>query len=283
MVYSEKAAKWVLSFPLLLFWVVMVVFPAGYAIYLSLHDVSMGQGMSSFSGFGNYLEILRDADFWHSIGFTLEFALITTVLELVFGFLLALLFNRSFPGKRPLLSMVLLPIMVAPSLMGIMFRLILNENNGVATYFLSLLHIQVNLFDPDLVVPLMIVLDIMQWVPFTFLIIYSGLQGVDPGLYEAASVDGASYWRTVLQIILPVIAPIFFIAAFLRGIDAFRTFDVIYVLTNGGPGNITKTASIYIYEAAFKSGQIGQAASASVIVAVFLLLLIPFFVKRLSK
>lgn len=93
------------------------------------------RGCPLFSGFGNYLEILRDADFWHSIGFTLEFALITTVLELVFGFLLALLFNRSFPGKRPLLSMVLLPIMVAPSLMGIMFRLILNENNGVATYF----------------------------------------------------------------------------------------------------------------------------------------------------
>jgi multiple sugar transport system permease protein len=280
---SEKAAKWVLAAPLLLFFLLMVVFPASYAMYLSFHDISLGQESADFSGFGNYLEILKDENFWHSIWFTLKFAVTVTVAELILGFLLALLFNRSFPGKKALLSMVLLPIMVAPSLMGIMFRLILNENNGVATYLLSKLHLEVNLFDPDVVVPLLMILDVIQWVPFTFLILYSGLQAVDRGLYEAASVDGASYWRTILQIILPVIAPIFLIAAFLRGIDAFRTFDVIYVLTNGGPGNVSKTASIYIYETAFKSGNIGLAAASSVIIALFLLLLIPFFMKRLNK
>ncbi|HUC92708.1 MAG TPA: sugar ABC transporter permease [Paenibacillus sp.] len=283
MLSSDKAAKWILAAPLLLFFLLMVLFPTGYAIYLSVHNVSLGQETPDFSGLANYLDILKDRDFWHSIGFTLKFALTVTAVELVFGFLLALLFNRAFPGKRILLSTVLLPIMVAPSLMGIMFRLILNENNGVATYFLSRLGLEVNLFDPDIVVRLLMILDVIQWVPFTFLILYSGLQSVDRGLSEAAAVDGASYWRTTLQIILPVIAPIFFIAAFLRGIDAFRTFDVIYVLTNGGPGNVSKTASIYIYETAFKSGNIGTAAASSVIIALILLMLIPFFIRRLGK
>lgn len=280
---SEKAAKWVLAAPLLLFFLLMVLFPAGYAVYLSLHNVSLGQESSGFKGFFNYAKVLQDGQFWHSIGFTLRFAVTVTVVELLLGFLLALLFNRAFPGKRVLLSTVLLPIMVAPSLMGIMFRLILNENNGAATYFLSQMHLEVNLFDPGVVVPLLMVLDVIQWVPFTFLILYSGLQSLDRGLYEAAAVDGASYWRTTLQIVLPAIAPIFFIAAFLRGIDAFRTFDVIYVLTNGGPGNVSKTASIYIYETAFKSGDIGGAAASSIVIALILLLLIPLFIRRLGR
>lgn len=283
MLQSERTAKWILASPLLLFWLLMVLFPAAYAIYLSLHNVSLGIHATSFAGVDNFLKVQKNGDFWHSFGFTLKFAVITTVIELALGFLLALLFDRTFPGKRMLLSTVLLPIMVAPSLMGLMFRLLLNENNGLATYFLGKLNLQVNLFDPGAVVPLLIVLDIVQWVPFTFLILYSGLQGVDRGLYEAAAMDGASYWRTVLRIILPVIAPIFAIAAFLRGIDAFRTFDVIYVLTNGGPGNVSKTLSIFIYQAAFKTGDIGQAAASSLIVAVFMLLLIPFFIKKIVK
>jgi multiple sugar transport system permease protein len=280
---SEKVAKWVLASPLLLFIVLMVVFPAAYAILLSFQDVSLSKGQVTFRGFGNYMEVLKQHDFWHTILFTLKFTVITTTFELILGFLLALLFDRPLPGKRFLLSVVLLPIMVAPSLMGIMFRLILNENNGIATYFLNKLHLQINLFDPSMVVPLLIILDIMQWVPFTFLILYSGLQGVDRGLYEAASVDGASYWRTIFQLIFPVIRPIFFIAAFLRGIDSFRTFDVIYVLTNGGPGNASKTASIYIYQTAFKAGNIGLAAASSVIIAILLMSTIPFFVKKLVR
>lgn len=283
MLSSDKAAKWILSAPLLLFYVLMVLFPAGYAVYLSVHDISLGRTTSDFNGLANYWKILRDGNFWHSIGFTLKYTVIVTAAELVLGCLLALLFDRAFPGKRVLLSAVLLPIMVAPSLMGVMYRLLLNEHNGVATYVFSKLGLEINLFDPDVVVPLLIVLDVIQWVPFTFLIMYSGLQSVDKGLAEAAAVDGASYARTMLQIILPVITPIIFIAAFLRGIDAFRTFDVIYVLTNGGPGNVSKTASIFIYEMAFKSGNIGTAAASSVIIALFLLALIPFFIRRLGN
>lgn len=157
----------------------------------------------------------------------------------------------------------------------------LNENIGTVPYFLSFLGFQINLFDPDVVFPLLIVLDVIQWTPFAFLILYAGLQNVPGDLYEAAAVDGASYWRTVRSIVIPLLAPIFFIAAFLRGIDAFRTFDVIYVLTGGGPGNATTTASIYIYKLGFEQGNIGLSAAASFIVVILLLPVMPFVIRRI--
>ncbi|WP_312470337.1 sugar ABC transporter permease [Neobacillus sp.] len=282
MYQNEKWAKWVLASPLLLFLLVLVVFPAFYGIYTSTQNMTLGLPDSTFVGIDNYLKVLKDDTFWQSMWFTVRFTVMTTLVELILGFGLALLFDRIFPGKRLLLSFILIPIMVAPSLMGIMLRLILNENIGVATYFFSKIGLDINLFDPSTIVPLLVVLDIIQWVPFTFLILYSGLQTVDHGLYEAAAIDGASYWKTIRKVIIPVVSPILFIASFLRGIDAFRTFDVIYVLTNGGPGNSTTTASIFIYKTAFKDGNIGEASAASMLIALMLLVLLSFLLKRIG-
>src|SRR5699024_10207176 len=111
----------------------------------------------------------------------------------------------------------------------------------------------------------------------------SALQGMDNSLYEAASVDGASKWKQVIYITIPSILPIAFIISFLRGIDAFRTFDVIYVLTSGGPGTVTTTISIYLYKLGFKDGSFSLAASSSIIVVMLLMLVMPFFVKKLIR
>lgn len=279
----EKSAKWVLASPLIIFLVLLVLFPAAYGIWMSLQDITVQSKGSQFIGLANYAEVLQNGHFWSSLWFTARFTLATTLIELVLGFALALLFNRYFPGKRLLLSVVLLPIMIAPSLMGVMFRLMLNENIGTVHGLLSLVNIKVNLFDPHNIVPLLILLDVIQWVPFTFLILYAGLQSVDKNLYEAAAVDGASRWQIVWKIIIPVMAPIIFIAVFLRGIDAFRTFDVIYVLTNGGPGNVSTTISIFIYKTAFTEGNISIASAASIVIAVMLLFILPFFIKKLLR
>lgn len=279
----EKSAKWVLASPLIIFLVLLVLFPAAYGIWMSLQDITVQSKGSQFIGLTNYAEVLQNGHFWSSLWFTARFTLATTLIELVLGFALALLFNRYFPGKRLLLSVVLLPIMIAPSLMGVMFRLMLNENIGTVHGLLSLVNIKVNLFDPHNIVPLLILLDVIQWVPFTFLILYAGLQSVDKNLYEAAAVDGASRWQIVWKIIIPVMAPIIFIAVFLRGIDAFRTFDVIYVLTNGGPGNVSTTISIFIYKTAFTEGNISIASAASIVIAVMLLFILPFFIKKLLR
>src|SRR5699024_2026057 len=133
------------------------------------------------------------------------------------------------------------------------------------------------------VVPLLIALDTIQWTPFIFLIIYSGLQGMDYSLIEAAAIDGASKWRQVLTITIPILSPIIMIAGFLRGIDAFRTFDVIYVLTGGGPGNTTTSVSIFLYKLAFNQGEYGLSAAASILIIIILMLVLPFFIKRIIK
>lgn len=283
MFQSERSARWILSLPLIIFIILLVGFPAVYAIFISFHNDSLSGGTSSIIGLSNFFEVLGDKQFWTSLLFSSKFTLLTTSTELVFGFGLALLFNRHFPGKKMLLSILLLPIMVAPSLMGIMYRLLLNENIGIVTYFFSLFNLKISLFNADSIVPLLILLDAVQWTPFIFLILYSGLQGIDKGYYEAARMDGASGWNITIKIVIPMLLPIIFIVGFLRGIDAFRTFDVVYVLTSGGPGITTTTVSIYLYKLAFKQGAFGLSAAASLLIVGILFIIMPFFNKRVIK
>jgi len=126
-------------------------------------------------------------------------------------------------------------------------------------------------------------LDVLQWTPFMFLILYSGLQSISQELYEAARVDGASYWQIVRRVTLPMLAPIILIAIFLRGIDAFRTFDVIYVLTGGGPGDLTTSLSVYIYKMGFVNGNTSQSAATSIIISLILLPFLPFLIRRILR
>lgn len=281
---SEKFTKWIFNLPLIIFVLVLVLFPAIYATTISFQDLSLSSdGTASFKGLENYKDVFQDKTFWSSLFFSLRYTFISLAFQMILGFALALLFNRYIPGKRFLLSLVLLPIMVAPSLMGIMYRLLLNENIGIVPYLLSLLNLDVNLFDTGSVVSLLIILDTFQWTPFVFLIIYSGLQGVDNSLYEAASIDGATKWRQTLSITIPTLLPIITIVGFLRGIDAFRTFDVIYVLTSGGPGTKTTSVSIYLYKLAFKQGEYGLSAAASIAIIGILVFVLPFFVKRIIR
>jgi multiple sugar transport system permease protein len=271
----------ILGAPLLAFLVLLVVAPLAYGVWTSLTRRTLTGVGAPFAGLANYTAVLEDSTFWHSLAFTAVFTVAVVVIEVPLGFGLALLVNRSFPGRRVLFTALLLPIMIAPSLLGVMFRLLLNGDIGALPALLGKLGVSVSLFDPSSVVPLLIVLDVLQWTPFTFLILYAGLQGVPADLYEAAAVDGASYLRTVRSIVVPVMAPVVASALFLRSIDAFRTFDVIYVLTGGGPGTSTTTVSIYIYKKAFTNGDFGAASAASVLLLLLLVGLVPVVVRRI--
>jgi multiple sugar transport system permease protein len=143
--------------------------------------------------------------------------------------------------------------------------------------------IRVSLFAPGSVQIVLMAIDILQWTPFVFLVVYSGLQTVPNDLYEAADVDGATYARIVRSIVLPLVQPIIVVAVFIRAINAFRTFDVIYVLTGGGPGALTTTTSIYVYQQAFTNGQFGVGAAASILMAGILLPFLPLVVPRLVQ
>ncbi|GAA2030958.1 sugar ABC transporter permease [Terrabacter terrae] len=275
------AAKWVLGSPLILFTAIFVAYPVYQGIQTGFFGLSLQDPAVPFTGLSNFTEVLTDPGFLAAARFTVLFALAVTVLETVLGFGLALLMNRQFPGKRVFFTMLLVPIMIAPALMGVMFRLLLNGDIGLVPALLHGVGVDVSLFAPDTVVPLLVLLDILQWTPFTFLIIYAGLQSFPTDVLEAAQIDGAGWWRTLGSVILPIMRPIIFAAVFLRLIDAIRTFDVIYVLTAGGPGTKTTTMSIYIYKTAFESGQFGLAAAASTIVMIALVPFVPLLVKRI--
>lgn len=272
-----------LGSPLVVFTAVFVVWPLFQGVQTAFYGLTLQGPTTPFVGLHNFARVLTDPGFGRAALFTVLFALVVTVLETVLGFGLALLVNRAFPGKKVLFTLLLVPIMIAPALLGIMFRLLLNGDIGAVPAVLRTVGIEVSLFDPSAVVPLLVVLDVLQWTPFTFLIIYAGLQSFPTEVLEAAQVDGADRVRTLVSIVLPIMQPIIFAAVFLRLIDAIRTFDVIYVLTAGGPGTSTTTMSIYIYKLAFESGNFGFAAAASTLVMIILLPVVPVLVKRIVK
>lgn len=279
----ERRAKWVLGAPLILFALVFVAWPVYQGVQTGFYSFTLQNPEVAFLGLRNFAEVLRDEGFHDAARFTVLFAIGVTLLETILGVALALLANREFPGKRALFTMLLVPIMIAPALLGIMFRLILNGDIGLLPELLGRWGLEVTLFAPDTVIPLLVVLDVLQWTPFIFLVVYAGLQSFPTDVLEAAQMDGAGRVRTFAAIVLPLLAPVIAAAVFLRLIDAIRTFDVIYVLTAGGPGNSTTTLSIFIYKTAFEAGQFGLAAAASTIVLIVLLPAVPVLVRRIIQ
>ncbi|AMB57999.1 carbohydrate ABC transporter permease [Microterricola viridarii] len=272
-----------LSLPLILFALVFVAYPLISGGATAFQSKTLLNPDAAFNGIDNFIALFKNEAFAKAAGFTVLFSAVVVCLEMVLGFGLALLMNRAFPGKKLFFTLILLPIMVAPALLGIMFRLLLNGDIGAIPALLDTMGMSVSLFSPDSVIPLLIVLDVLQWTPFTFLIIYAGLQSFPKELLEASAMDGAGFFRSLWLIIVPVLKPVLFAAFFLRAIDALRTFDVIYVLTAGGPGTSTTTLSIYIYKAAFEAGDFGKAAAASLVVLICLLPFIPAIVKRIAS
>ncbi|MBK7722118.1 MAG: sugar ABC transporter permease [Austwickia sp.] len=280
---QNRSAKWVLGSPLILFTAVFVIYPVYQGVQTGLYNLSLQNPDPVFVGTQNFTRLFATRGFVDAAAFTGAFAVTVTILETVLGLGLALLVNRQFPGKRLFFTLLLIPIMVAPALLGIMFRLLLNGDIGLAPALLRQVGLDVSLFAPDTVIPLLVVLDVLQWTPFTFLVIYAGLQSFPADVLEAALIDGAGRLRTLVSVVLPILTPVIVAAVFLRLIDAIRTFDVIYVLTAGGPGTRTTTLSIHIYKVAFEAGNFSLAAAASTVVMLVLLPVVPLLVRRIAR
>lgn len=278
----DRVAAFVLAAPLLIFLAVLVVWPIYLGIKTSLSRDLLSEFEVTSAGFDNFKTILAAPDFWNALRFTILFAIVVTIIEGLLGFALALVFDRKFPGKRTLFSMVLIPIMIAPSLMAVMYRLILNENIGIIPGFLQKFGLDISIFDQRYVFFTLVSLDAIQYTSFAFLLSYAALQNIPQEIYESASIDGARYRQVVWRITLPILKPALAIIAMLRLIDSFRTFDTIYILTGGGPGTSTQSIGIYIYKTAFITGDFGLASAASVALVILLAPLMPKIIKQFS-
>jgi multiple sugar transport system permease protein len=266
---------WLLLAPLLLFLLLWLGFPFLTDVVYSLSDVSFQTLRNpSFIGLGNFVAAATDAAFWRAMGFSLRFALLSTACQLLLGLTLALALNPILARHRALMALILLPLMIAPALMGIMYRLMLNEFVGVVPLYLEMLGLTPNLLGPGWVLTTVVIIDVLQWTPFTLLLLLTARQTIPGELYDAARTDGASAWQTLRRVTLPLLTPALAIAGFIRFIDSFRVFDHIYVLTGGGPGDQTTSISIYIYKSFFQKQELGTAVAASMLLLVMSLALL---------
>ena len=257
----------VLTAPLVLFLLLFLGFPAAVNLVYSVSDVSFQTLRAPrLTGFGNYLAVLSDPAFWRAVGFSLRFALSTALIECGVGLFLAVFLSPLLAGRSFLVAGLMLPLMVAPALVGLMYRLVLHEFVGpVPYYLLEWTGDSPAFLAPDMAFRTLLVVECLQWTPFAFLLFHVAYRAVAGDIREAAMMDGASAWQRLRHIDLPLMLPTLAVAFFIRFIDGVRVFDNVYVLTGSGAGGTTQSLSIYIYETFFRQAAIGRAVAASAI------------------
>jgi multiple sugar transport system permease protein len=251
-----------LSAPAVAFTVGMIAFPFAYTIWLSFQSFS-STGKQSFAGLANYAKLVTDNEFWHGLWVTIALYVLSLVLQLVLAVWLALvLFHaKRLPGI--VRSLFISPFMMPPVVAGMMWLVILDPSLGAANYILTSLGLPPSdwLASPTWVIPTVALIDTWQWTPYVALIVLGGLQSLPPSVYEAAQIDGASALRTFRRITLPLLLPTIVTATILRSVDLLRFFDIIYITTQGGPGNASNTLNIYGFRVGFEFFNIGYASA----------------------
>jgi len=235
----------------------------------------------NFVGFDNFRRLMRDDPiFWESFGTTITFVIGVVTIEFILGFALALLLFHQVERRRLLVTLILIPMMLAPVAVGFMWKLMLQGDFGFLSHYLAILGFTMRpLGDPDFALPAIMVIDIWEWTPFVTLVMLAGLLSLPREPYEAAVMDGAGRLRIFFDVTLPLLRPIIALALLLRGIDAFKEFDKVFVLTGGGPGTATELLSIYAYRVNFRDWDLGYGAVCSFIIYLVVLILCSIFYK----
>ncbi|WP_136444070.1 carbohydrate ABC transporter permease [Pacificoceanicola onchidii] len=254
-----------------------LVYPVIQAFYLSFYDWKIGTDFQDapYVGLRHFTRMLTDENVWESIWVTLRFGFWTISIEMFLGVSLALLLEKPIRGASVFRTIFILPLMVSPVVVGLIWRYLFDARIGWINYYLGLIGIepQVWLGDADLAFFAIVFTDIWQWTPFIFIIVIAGLQALPSEVLEASKIDGANWWQHILFVKLPMIRSILMIALLMRLIDVFRALEVMYILTGGGPGRSTELLSLHIYNRAFDTQQLGYASAISVLLIVIVTLL----------
>ena len=271
--------------------VVLLVFiagPIGQSMTLSFHRIIVGlpQLKTPFVGMDNYQELLGDPVARHSFWITAIFVAATTFFELVIGLLLALLIHHRFPGRGALRACVLIPWAIPTVVSAQMWRFLFNDAYGMINYAVfgaETTHYVPWLAMPPTALSAIIVADIWKTSSFAALLILAGLQVIPEDLYQAAKVDGAGAWRCFWHITWPLIRPALLVALLFRTIDAFRVFDLAFVMTQGGPADATNVLQLYGYKKMFVEGWMGYGSAISVCIFVIVLILAVIYVRMVGR
>jgi multiple sugar transport system permease protein len=274
--------------PAVLVLLVFIAAPIANSIVLSFHRIVVGlpQLQKPFIGLENYQELLRDPVARHSFWITVVFVSITTFCEVFLGLLLALLINHRFPGRGSLRACVLVPWAIPTVVSAQMWRFLFNDSYGLINYTIfgnEVSHYVAWLAKPGTALFAIILADVWKTTSFAALLLLAGLQVIPDELYEAAKVDGAGTWKRFRHITWPLIRPALLVALLFRTIDAFRVFDLAFVMTQGGPADATNVLQLYGYKKMFIEGWMGYGSAISVGVFLIILILAVMYVRMVGR
>lgn len=273
--YADRNIHWLFPLPAILFVALLMVFPVLYTAYVSFTSWTLTSGMpATFVGLDSYARVLTEPRFLQALWRTVAFTAAAVAIEGVLGVATALLLNRAFVGRNVARLLLLLPLVATPVAVGIVFNLFYDPTIGLANFVLQSLGLPASgwVSESDTVLMSLVLVDVWQWTPMITLIVLAGLAALSDEPAEAARIDGASEWQIIRLVTIPMVMPVILTAVILRLIDALKTFDIIFAMTQGGPGYASETLNIIGYKYSFEYFRMGQAAV--ILVVLFLVVLL---------
>ena len=252
----------------------IVIIPIVFNLYLAFTKWTIGLGQPRFIGLGNFIELLSDERVLNGVKVMIYFSGLSLSLELVLGLLIAVYFNRQFKGSEVVQAIYILPFAATPVAVALIWRIMLNPEIGVLNYLLQSVGLPGSLWvsSPKTVIPALVMVDVWKWTPMITLIVLAGLKSLPHEPYEAAQIDGANALQIFWYITLPLIRPVLIAALMLRSLDNLKEFDMIYTITQGGPGIASETLYLYSYNVGFSFFKAGYGSA--LMVVVFLIVLV---------
>ena len=277
---SDVAIRNLFIIPTIIFLIVFNIFPLIYSLGYSFTDFRASSNQpAEFIGLQNYRELLGDAHIWNNFSVTAKYVLVSVGGQVLVGFGVALLLNRKIPGKGLLTTLLLLPMMMSMAVVGLFWQLLYSPSWGIINYILHLDDFSW-LSNPDVALYAVALTDIWMWSPFVMLLCLAGLSAIPQHLYEAAAIDRASRWYTFTRITLPLVSPLLLIAIIFRTMEAFKTFDLAFIMTSL---DSTELIAIRLYKLAFQEWQTGKSCALAYIVLIMVLAITNIYVKYLNQ
>ncbi len=287
---SDRAIAWVFVGPTIVLLLLINIFPLIWTIRLSFTNYRANRPNADvkFIGLRNYERILTDSDIWQTMQATAHFLCWTLLLQVILGFALAWLINKKFKGNDLWTTIIVLPMMLSPAVVGNFWTFLYQPQIGLFNYIISFLTgVDPSSFtmigEVSLAPWAIVIVDTWMWTPFVMLICLAGLRSIPDYIYEAAECDRASKWRQFWTITIPMVLPFLMLAVLFRGIENFKMFDLVVLLTGGGPGSTTELTSINLKREAFEKWRTGYASAYAVILFVTIFGLASIYVKALNK
>jgi multiple sugar transport system permease protein len=251
----------------------VILFPWIFTLFMSVHDWHIG-GDRTFIGLHNYHRMLTDERFGWAVLRTLYFTALSTILPVILGVTAAVVFHRNFPGRGLARTLFIMPMMATPVAIALVWTMMFHPQLGVLNYLLTSMGLPPSawVYESGTVIPTLVMVETWQWTPLVMLIVLGGLASLPTDPYEAAVLDGANLWQVFYHVTLPLVWPFIMVAAVIRGIDALKAFDTIFVISNGGPGTASETVNILLYLQAFSFYDMGYASAIVVVFFVLILL-----------